>query len=361
MTVPQPDGQHAPDEPTDLAKAPSDVRRRPSRRSSMLRLAFYALSAALLAWAAVTIPLPFVEYFPGQPTSIAPLVEIDGIETTELNGDTALLTVLLRPRATASAIGALIDPRRSLIPAERVYVLGPDRETHLAAERERFNRQFDIAAAVGATAAGIEGELITEVVVLHVAPGSPAEGHLFPGDVVLEADGQPLVAAEELQAMTVAAEPGDLLNLTVQDDDGVRQVDVELDVFGDGDQVRLGVVIQTAVEDILLPFEVSLADDTRIGGPSAGMMVAITIYDLLSDEDLLRGRTVMGTGTIDADGRVGAIGGVPEKMRAAADAGADLVLVPERQLELAVGAAPDGLDVVGVEDFDDALTALRAS
>jgi Lon-like protease len=67
----------------------------------------------------------------------------------------------------------------------------------------------------------------------------------------------------------------------------------------------------------------------------------------------------MGTGSLDADGQVGPVGGVPEKMRAAAAQGADLVLVPAVLLEDALAAAPDDLEVVGVETFEDALEALR--
>jgi hypothetical protein len=75
------------------------------------------------------------------------------------------------------------------------------------------------------------------------------------------------------------------------------------DVLADG-QARLGVGIETALERLQLPFRIELAEDTRIGGPSAGMMVAVTVYDMLSEENLLAGRTVVGTGTLDPEGRV---------------------------------------------------------
>jgi Lon-like protease len=119
------------------------------------------------------------------------------------------------------------------------------------------------------------------------------------------------------------------------------------------------VQIATAVDEFVVPFEVALAPDVRIGGPSAGLMVAITIYDLLSEEDLLAGRTVMGTGSLDADGRVGPVGGVPEKMVAAADHGADLVFVPALQLEDALSDRAGRPRVIGVDTFEEALEALR--
>lgn len=323
------------------------------------RTSFYAASAAILAWASLVVPLPFIEQVPGTPTAIPPLVEIEGVETTEMDGRTSLLTIFLRQQPTLPALGALLDGDRELLRVEGVYPAGVDRQEYLTAERERFGRQFDVAAAVGARAAGIDIELVTEAVVVTVMFGSPADGVLAPGDAVVAVDDEPIASGEELQAITRASEVGDRITLTVRSDDELRDVDVTLEGIGQDGQARLGVAVQTAVDELRLPFEVRLAEDTRIGGPSAGMMVGITVYDLLADEDLIAGRNVMGTGTLAADGTVGPVGGVPQKMLSAADAGADLVLVPSLQLEEAQAAAPDGLVVVGVEDLDQALSVLR--
>lgn len=336
-----------------------EPRARPSLGVQMARSSFYAASAAIVAWAAFVVPLPFIEQVPGNPQSIEPLVTIEGTDTTPLQGEASLLTILLRQQPPAPALGALLDPSRELLSIERVYPSGIDRDEYLAGERERFSRQFDVAAAVGAQAAGVEVDLVTEAVIVDVLPGSPADGLLAPGDAVLEANGEPLVAAEELQAITRAAQPGDELVMQVRHAGGLREVIAVLEPFPGEDGARLGVAVETAVDEARLPFEVSLAEGTRIGGPSAGMMVGLTVYDLLSEEDLLAGRTVMGTGTLDADGRVGTVGGVPQKVRAAVAAEADVVLVPERQLEDARRAAPASLTVVGVSTLEEAIDALR--
>jgi PDZ domain-containing protein len=329
------------------------------RRRSWWRRAFYLASALLLGWAAAAVPLPYVEYLPGQPTPIEPLIDLEGVDTTDLRGETALLTVLLRQQPTLPALRAWLDDDRRLLEVQRVFPPGQDRQEFFRAERERFGRQFELAAAVGAAAAGVETELVTEVVILHVLEGAPADGRLRPGDVVVAVDGEPIVAAEELQAEARARDFGDELVLTVRRDGGRVETPVELGRVAGSEFPALGVHVQTAVDAIQLPFDVRLADGTRIGGPSAGLMVALTTYDLLSDEDLLDGRVVVGTGSIDADGRVGPVGGVPEKMVAAAEYGADVALVPALQLEEALTRAPDGLEVVGVATLDDAIEALR--
>jgi PDZ domain-containing protein len=65
-----------------------------------------------------------------------------------------------------------------------------------------------------------------------------------------------------------------------------------------------------------------------IGGPSAGLIFSLAIYDKLTATDLLNGRRVAGTGTIDANGKVGAIGGIRQKLAAATKHRARYFLVP---------------------------------
>ncbi len=333
--------------------------RRPLRRR-LWRSAFHAAAAALVLWAAFVVPLPLIEYVPGDPTSIPSLIEVEGVETGELEGDLLLLTVLYRQQPTVPALTAWVSPVRQLLPAREVYPPDIDRQEVRRLERQRFARQFDVAVAVGASAAGVETELVTEVVVVQVLPGSPASGALSPGDVVVAVDGSPLASAEELQALSRAGSEGDRFTLTVRRDGTQREVELELATFGGVTEPRLGVAVQTAVDRARLPFEVSLSEGTRIGGPSAGLMVAVTMYDLLNDDDLLDGRVVAGTGSLDADGRVGPVGGIPEKLRAAQRAGAELVLIPSAQLSLVEDRIPEGLEVVGVEDLEEALEVLGA-
>lgn len=350
-----PDGGHD-DRHDPPARSPADA----APRSSWLRTAFYAVSLIVILVAGAAVPLPLLETVPGNTSDIPPLLEIDGIEVDELEGSTALLTIQRHQRSTFTALAAWIDPDRSLQPVDEVYPPDIDRDTLRELQREQFGRQFEIAAAVGARAAGIDVQVITRVVVVNVLPDSPADGLLEPGDVVLAADGRPLDGAEELQAITTGAEPGDELTLTISRDGQERQAVAELAAAPEGEGARLGVAIETAVDELQLPFDIALAPDTRIGGPSAGMMVGLTVYDLLADEDLLRGRRVVGTGTLSANDVVGPVGGVPAKMIAAAETGADLVLVPESQVDLAREAAPPGLTIVGVGTLDDAIEALRA-
>ncbi|MEX2324594.1 MAG: PDZ domain-containing protein [Nitriliruptoraceae bacterium] len=319
---------------------------------------FYSASVGIVAWAAMIVPLPFLEYIPGRPTEVPPLIALESADVTELDGTTALLTVSLRQQSTLGALMAAVDADRSLYRLEQIYPPDLDRDEYRQLQRERFSRQFEIAAAVGARAAGIPTELVTEVVVVDVVDNGASSGLLTPGDVVVTVDGMPVTAAEELQQAVLQRQVGDTVDLEiVRDGQSIRRV-VTLGSLAGQDGPRLGVAIQTAVDELRLPFKITLAEPTRIGGPSAGLIVGVTVYDLLASEDLLRGRTVAATGSLDADGSVGHVGGVPEKMRAAAAFGADVVLVPYGQADIAKQAAP-GVNIIGVRNLDEAINALR--
>jgi len=98
-------------------------------------------------------------------------------------------------------------------------------------------------------------------------------------------------------------------------------------------------------------------DVKKTGGPSGGMIFAIGVIELLTEKDLLHGRHVAGTGTISTDGKVGAIGGINEKIRAAQKAGATLFLAPSGNSS-EIAHTPSGIRVVIVSTLNEAVTAL---
>ncbi|WP_393082470.1 S16 family serine protease [Streptomyces sp. LN704] len=99
-----------------------------------------------------------------------------------------------------------------------------------------------------------------------------------------------------------------------------------------------------------------------VGGPSAGLLFTLGIIDKLDGDgsggDLTGGRTVAGTGTIDADGKVGAVGGVALKTQAARRDGATVFLVPKAECSDAKAELPKGLRLVAVTTLKGAVDAL---
>jgi PDZ domain-containing protein len=117
---------------------------------------------------------------------------------------------------------------------------------------------------------------------------------------------------------------------------------------------RIGVtpeIVSTAPFKVKIPIE-------NIGGPSAGLMLTLGIIDKIKPEDLTGGKIIAGTGTIDADGKVGPIGGIPQKLVASKAAGAAFFLTPKDNCAEAVDNQQKGLPLVEVASLNDALAAL---
>ena len=100
--------------------------------------------------------------------------------------------------------------------------------------------------------------------------------------------------------------------------------------------------------------------DPAIGGPSAGLMFSLGIYDTLTPGSLTGGHAVAGTGTVDASGRVGSIGGIQQKIVGARDAGAELFLVPPDNCKEALGAPRGDMRLVRADTMHEAREAIAA-
>ena len=110
------------------------------------------------------------------------------------------------------------------------------------------------------------------------------------------------------------------------------------------------------------PFDIEV-DTRRIGGPSAGLALTLTMLDLLTEGELTGGAQVATTGTIDPLGNVGEIGGIEQKTHAVIRSGVTLFLVPEGNFDTAVmvaGDEADWLTIVSVGTLDEALAAIEA-
>ncbi len=191
----------------------------------------------------------------------------------------------------------------------------------------------------------------------EVSEASASKGILLPGDIVVEADGRPVTTSTDLVALIQAHRPRDMISLRVRRGEETRELTFSLgESPEEPGRARAGVIVLTHLYDYQLPREVELKTKD-IGGPSAGLMFALGVYNAVSETDITRGHKIAGTGTISTDGRVGAVGGVKYKAIAAQRAGAQLFLVPQDNLPEATAHA-GAMRVVAVKTFRDALDAL---
>lgn len=324
------------------------------------RLGLLVASVGVVVAGLGVVPLPLIETSPGPALDIPPLISTAGPQHP-LDGRLMLTSVSIRSPSAFGAVGALLQSHHDLLWISSVVPAGMDPNEYGASQLQVFRDSVRTASAVALRAAGypvtIEGG---GAIVQEVGTGGPAHGKLLAGDVVTGVAGEKVVSAADLIAHVSSLPAGKAVTLQVLRGDEHLDIDVSPEASSELGRPVLGVTVQDAAPFIQLPFDVHIKRND-IGGPSAGLMTALSVYAVTTGTDLTGGQTVAGTGTIDVNGNVGPVGGVGEKVVAAADAGASLFLVPAADAGTARQAARGlPIQVLAVETFDGALAAIRS-
>lgn len=328
----------------------------------------FLLSIAVLAASAWTVPLPLFVLAPTPAVPVyqapdehagRPAIAVEGA-VDDISGRLLLTTVGVGQATAVEAFLAMLDPYQDVTPRQAVIPPGIDEQEFFETQRQLFEESVRVAAAVGLRAAGIEVTVDGEgAEVVGVVPGGPADGPLQPGDVVVAVGDMPVRLAAELATRTAQTGTGEDLQLTVLRDGEEVTVTVTVGHLPGLDQQGIGVLVRTVNQNIDFPAGIAVQDRSAIGGPSAGVMLALTVFELFDQTDLTRGRIIAGTGTVTIDGRVGPIGGIAEKVRGAVLSDAEIFIAPAAQADEARRAAPAGLTVIAVADLASAIQALQ--
>src|SRR5262245_62416161 len=308
----------------------------------------------VLVGLALTVYLPWYAVGPGPARAVQPLIRFDDRQRYESQGRFVMTSVRFTQLTGLGVLLAWIDPDKGVIARDVLYPDGEDVEQeHVRAISQMDSSKLDASAVVLRQLAGYPREHGDGVLVESVVSGCAADGELFPGDRILSIDGRGVDSYAEARRAIRAAPSGDSLSFDLSVDGTPESVDLVREPCGGSEEPLVGVSMINS-----FPFDVSISSGD-IGGPSAGLMWALGLYDLLTPGDLTGGRTIAGTGQIALDGTVLPIDGVQEKVAAAADAGATVFLVPQGNLRAARAGGDHGLELVPVSSFDDALAYLE--
>lgn len=343
------------------APVPVPVPQHPTRgpaRRIVAGIAVFLLVAFVIG--AAFIPLPYYLFKPGSVRDTEPLIAVEGTDVYPSDGSIGYTTVSLR-QATLLGLGqAWIDDDIDVFDRERV--LGDrDVDTNRQINLQMMSDSKQIATQVALERLGYEVDTTVGQLVVEVVEGSPAEGEIEVGDVITAIDGETFDDAGDLRRLLADDPPGDTVTATVQTSTGGDGRDVELALApspDDPDRGVMGVAVREVVLDYDFPVDIEI-DTGDVGGPSAGLAFTLAIIDDLTPGELTGGTDVAVTGTISSDGTVGPVGGTGQKAAAVREAGMSLFLVPADDYEAAVDRAGDDLEVVAVENIDEALEALR--
>ncbi|MGH3717037.1 MAG: YlbL family protein [Micromonosporaceae bacterium] len=320
-----------------------------------------AAMVAVLTWLVLWVEVPYVAFVPGPTVDTLrtdsgratgdQIIRVDGAVDTDSDGQLRMVTVSIvdRPRLI-EAIWYWISDDYAVVPREFVY---PPDKTDKDIENES-KEQFASSQVSAETAALRELGCPVHVAVTGFTAGSRLDDQLKKGDTISEYDGEAVTSVKRLETL-LGERPKQQHTLSYVRDG--KRGELHVTPAQTKDEL-LGLFLrqqQPCTYDVVFDSDVQ-----KIGGPSAGLIFALTIIDKVQPEDLTGGHKIAGTGEIDDDGVVGAIGGVAQKLLAAKRDGATVFLVPKNNCADAVANDPGGLTLVEVGTLDDALTALEA-
>ncbi len=320
------------------------------------------LIASLLGITLTLVPTNNGIKLPGVSPDTAPMFQLPQEHRHPAAGNFLITTVALQTPALAGQwLYALWSPAAELVSPQRI--VPPDttiREMTLSNYR-MLETSINTALAVGLARAGYQVKVSGQGVrIVSLIKESPAGGTLQPGDVIIGIDNQPVLTLPELTQQLALKQPFEPVQLQIQRVDGREVVSVNLmQPLEAGAPPRLGIAIEPAGYHYEFPFPVTIVPQKITGGPSAGLMLALTTYNLVTPKDLTGGRSIAGTGTVELEGNVGPVGSVRQKVAGAELAGAAYFLVPRQNYQEAAAAAR-WIEVIQVDTVEEAIHFLQS-
>ncbi len=310
--------------------------------------------------------LPYYVSKPGIAKELHPIIEVKN--GTEEKGSFMLTTVRMGKANIYSYLIAKWSKFQELYPVNAIRSKDETDKEYNIRQLQLMSSSKTAAIEVAYKNAGLPFKYEYKgVYVLNVIPNMPAENKLDAADRVFEMDGKPIQSSDDFLELIKEKKAGEHVALTYERENKVKNVDLTLKAFpSDNKKVGVGIVL---VDDkkILVDPEVKI-QTSNIGGPSAGFMFSLEIYNQLVKEDLTKGYKIAGTGTITSDGTVGRIGGIEQKIVAADRAGADIFLAPnengakDSNYVAAVKTAKEidsKMKIVPINQFDEAIQYLE--
>jgi PDZ domain-containing protein len=299
---------------------------------------------------------------PGVALSVEPMVNVPA-QYRHMHTGTFILTTVIShaPILAGEWMLAQVDPAVKVVAPEVVVPKNTTLQEQARQDYQMLDDSEATAITVGLRLAGYQSEMIGKGVrVVGILPESHANGILDIGDVITALNGEPVRTTQDLIGKVGAQSGKTPVQLDVQRDQARLELTVPLlPPVSSTDTPKIGITIASAGFDFKPPFPVSIVTQKISGGPSAGLMFTLTVYNALSTQDLTGGRKIAGTGTINLDGTVGPIGGVKQKVAAAEATGARYFLCPVVNYADAVSVART-IKVIKIATVQDALDFLHS-
>ena len=323
------------------------------------------IAVIVLVLASLFLPSPFVILSPGNPQNIlGSAITITGAESYPTTGKLSVTSVMVTdPDSYITGFDVLygwFDKNRAVLPRVEVYPKGES-----AADSKKSGAEEMSSSQTNATAAALSFlgyKTSSNLVITEVNEKTNAYKLLLKSDIVITVDDKKFLSASEIMRYLDQKQPGDLVSIKVLRSGGeIITKQIKLSARDDG-SAFIGVNIQ---QNFDFPFEVKI-QLAETGGPSGGLIFALGVVEKLTQADLIRGRNIAGTGTITADGQVGPIGGIAEKIIGAKKDGVKIFLAPienctdiKNKDQLTNSGSKNDMKIVPVATLTEAISVLN--
>lgn len=325
----------------------------------------YFIIVIAIAYFLSTYQLPYYIQRPGSADALNPIVEVENGYDSE--GDMHLVTVSGLQATPVQYVWAKIFPHNDILPIEQVFPEGVSQDEYMHAQLQIMESSQEASTVVAYEAAGEDINIdYNGVYVVSVLEGMPADGKLQMGDLIVNIDGIQINESDDLMNYIETKQDGDIVTIDFIRDGEEHSADITLQAFDDiADKVGIGISLVTD-RKVDIERDINFSSG-NIGGPSAGLMFALEIYDQLTEADLTKGYHISGTGEIDYNGKVLPIGGIDKKVVAADQEGIDIFFAPnengrnDSNYQIAKEKAEEieaDMEIVPVDTFDEALNYL---
>ncbi|MDR4886612.1 SepM family pheromone-processing serine protease [Fredinandcohnia sp. QZ13] len=320
----------------------------------------------VLAILGTFIQLPYYVTKPGMATELAPIIEVENGYQDE--GEFMLTTIRMGQANIFSYGLAKLQKYHEILPINHVRRDNESDEEYT--NRQLFYMEDSQESAITVAYQHANKPVTVKnngIYIMGIVEGMPAEKELKAGDRIFEVDGHQIEEHTEFMEYVAGKKENEIIKISVERNGEEKTVSVPLAPFPNNpDKIGIGIELITDIEVVTDPkIEINTK---KIGGPSAGLMFTLEIYNQLTEKDLTHGLRIAGTGTINIDGQVGPIGGIGQKIVAANNSDVDIFFAPnengaaDSDYRQALATAKDiksDMKIVPVDTFEDALHYLE--
>jgi len=320
----------------------------------VLALGVILLGVVFFLWA---VPSREYIFLPDPARPVDPLVTVAGGHETKNGGGIYFVDVIVRKASLLERLFGGLHKGADLYPASDVVGPGLSGAQEHAEDVAEMQQSQQTAAVVAFRALGRKVKLTANgAVVEDLQAGSPAAAKLAPGDVIVAVDGRRVRSPDGVAKAMRGQKVGDRITFTVLRDGSQRSFALRTVAASPHSKRAIVGVYLGPSDSIHLPEPVTI-DANGVVGPSAGLAFALDLLQKLG-RNVDHGRKVAATGEINMNGSVSPIGGIKQKTIGAREAGVDVFLVPAGQNARDARKYADGLRIIPVKNFQQALHAL---